>query len=668
MPELNTQKSQLQLSTEELLKKSEAFFSDAQFEQHQRIIQRFERAKQIRNIPSKYYDGMDYVSDYISNENLKNTYLTPKSNQSEVRVNTGTSEKKLDAVKNELLTINFETEVKAYDEDDLEIEQLGEDMQDMVHRSEEMEKEDDVWDEILDEALTQRIVYVRETFQPRTIKRGKETISIAKKELVSGLKVFPGDMTIPAYLWDTQPYVVTVDDVNYEYAKSLFGHLPNFDHVFPNKTERAVYMGGAFSYQFGELQDGRCEIITYASLPDDEYQVVINGVPMYEPKTELPWSYPAYNIKAFTIKAMSRNFLPGRPLTAMAKSMQALSNETIRLFIRKTQQSLEPPMASPKGGKIFSRNIFNPAAWTQGLRKSDFEKLLDHQGVTAGEMEMYKIIEQQVETFIGTPNVAQGIQGSREMSATEVLTVTKQFLKQLGSTIAALMRIKRDLTEMRTYTLLENYLDPTKRKYDEYSKEIEDVYRSFTINNKSLNHNVKGKKIIKLFPRDITTQEQESLHQFEQDQEAQGNPVKIRFINVKKLAKIPILWYYNTTIQDKEGTALDKVTFQDQLNQAAGILKLTGKPLNANVVTDSFERKWKAKDWFNVPPPEQSNQPPSPMDPNTQNVQSESQDLLKEIEKMSDQGSMGNQISRGTASGEKSAMQSMGAQEMATGV
>jgi hypothetical protein len=445
----------------------------------------------------------------------------------------------------------------------------------------------------------------------------------------------------------------------------LYGKEENFKYVVPNNTTRYEYLGGAFAYRFGELQDGEVEVVTYESLPDDECQIYLNGVPMYEPGHKLENSYPKYSLRAYTSKSMSRNFLGGRPLTSMAKSIQGIANETVRLMIRKFQQVLEPPMATPKSGKIYSSRIFDPGSWAQGMRKADFEKLIDHQGVTQGEFQMYSLIEQKIEEFIGTPNIAQGIQGSREMSATEVLTMQKQFLKQLGGVVAALMRMKRDLTEIRTYTILENYLDPIKRKYDEYAKEVEDVYRSFTIKNSNFPNNRKGKKIIKMFPRDINKEERRALYDYEEEEAKRGNNVRIKFVNVNKLRTIPINWYFNVYSEDKEGITFDKVTFQDQLNQGAAVSKLTGKPLNPDIVTDTFERKWKAKDWFNVQAPQGA---PMEGTPEEEKMKGGAQDLLKNIASMEQGGggdSLGEQVPRGLRGASTSANQNIAAQEAA---
>jgi hypothetical protein len=599
-------------------------------------LKRFENAKSQREQPSKFFDGMTYIQDYITNENNKNTYLTPKKNNSEIRINTGTSEKKLDTIKNELLAMAIDQEIQAFDENDLELEDVGNCMNDIVKRSRIQEDYEDIEDEATTELLSQRGVFIREKFEEKVTRDGKSKTGICKTEILSGLKVFPGNLSIPHYRWDDQPYIVTYDRISFTEAKMFYGHLPNFKYVIPNNTDRSEYLGGVFNYAFFDLDDGECEVITGEDLPNNEKYIMINGVPMYNEKKPLPYSGNMYFTRFFTNKSMSLSWLYGRPFTSMAKTMQAVSNEMIRMLMRKFYQSMEPPLAIPKSGKIYSRGIFDPGTITQGLRANDIESLIKHTGVNEAEFAMYKLIEQKVEEFIGTPDVAQGMQGSREMSATEVLTMQKQFLKQLGYTIAAKLRMNRDLVKIRITNILDNYLDPVGKMVGKDEKPF-DIYRSFTSDNSVFENKRKGRKVIKFLDRDLTDDEREELYRIEEAEKAKGNNIRVVFMNVKKLREFPKFWQVVSSIQEKEGTALDKVTFQEQLNQTAGIMKITGKIPNADIIAETFERKWKAQDWFQTVAPQGQD-----------TVGGEADQILKEIDALGgDQNSMGNQVSRG---------------------
>jgi len=106
-------------------------------------IDRLNKARDQRNQANKYFDGMDFVQDYVTNENAKNTYLRPKMNDGEVRVDVGTAEKKIEAIQNELLTMNLQPEVRAFTTDDQEIMELGNDFTDIIKRTNEIEKDEE---------------------------------------------------------------------------------------------------------------------------------------------------------------------------------------------------------------------------------------------------------------------------------------------------------------------------------------------------------------------------------------------------------------------------------------------------------------------------------------------------------------------------------------------
>ena len=601
---------------EKLLEQSLHLLSKEENEQYGFILDKLERARTLREQSSKFFDGMTYIQDYITNENNRNTFLTPKRNDSEVRVNTGTSEKKLDAIKNELLTMEFKHSIEAYDEFDKLDADLGEDMTDIVSRTylqERLPRRADSDSDATDELLSQRRAFRQEQMVTLS-RRGKKAMRFAHNRTVSGLKVFPGETSMSPYYWNLQPYIVIYDRYNYTTAKALFSHYENFQHVSPNKKQREQYLGQHFEYRFGELEDGEVEVITYESVPTNEYQILVNGIPMLPSNAPLPWTYPGYSVQFFTNKAMSTEWLYGRPFTAMAKTMQALSNETIRLLIRKFQQALEPPLAVPSSGKVYARKMWDPGAITQGLSKDDFEQMTSHSGVTPGEFSMYNLIEQKTEEFIGTPNLAQGMTGSREMSATEVLTLTKQFVKQLGYTVLAHLRMSDILAEQRVHTILDNYLAPVGKKLSSATNTPIDLYRSFTLPETVLANNQIGKKTVYLVDQDLTQGELEEVLEYERAQEKAGNNVRFSFLNVNRLKQFSKYWFVTSSVQDREGTALDKVMFQDQFNQATAITEVTGQRVNPGVVIENFERKWKAKDWFQRSGPTQDQSEVAPED------------------------------------------------------
>src|SRR3990167_6495113 len=170
------------------------------------------------------------------------------------------------------------------------------------------------------------------------------------------------------------------------------------------------------------------------------------------------------------LKPYGYDFSYGKPLTQSAKTLQALDNETIRNLIRKFRQALEPPLGVPKG-KVYSRDIWNPGAMAQGVKAGDFEKLIDHQGVTQSELAMFDLIEKKTNEFIGTSQT-EPLQGKTSVTATELNLAQKNAIKMLGNSVLAVMRLKERLTLLRVKNALLNYTKPVGKQFDPLEQKI----------------------------------------------------------------------------------------------------------------------------------------------------------------------------------------------------
>ena len=566
---------------------------------------RFEKAKQQRQQKYKAFDDLDYETDYYLNEEAANSYLRKKLNDDEVRINTGTTEKKVEAVHNELVSLNLQPEVRAFDLTDLEVKSLGQDITDLVLRTNEIEKDDDTYSEALFEFLTQRALFLEEVYSERAVldkRDGKRSIFVkqqCEKRVLCGLQVFLGDITIPAKDFDRQPYIFTYDRVPYEEAAVRYSRLKNWNFVkpgMPTQTDQD------FGYRLGVLETNEVEILIYQSYPDDEYQVILNGVPMYEVGEKLPWEHEGYNVKMFVLKPLGRKFAYGRSLVSSAKTLQALDNETIRNMVRKFRQAIEPPIGVVPG-KVYSKDIWMAGSVTQGVGKGDFERLIDHKGVTESEFRMLALIEEKVEEFVGVSKQFQGLDTPGDKTATEAVEQLKRALKMLGLSVAGAIRIKREMTFLRIYNILENYTKPVGKKVNPLTLRVEEVYQNFTRSDAMLSTGKRGRKIIQFTDKDLTRQDQEQLYDLESTMEAQGQPTEIRSINVKSLREIPLSWYVVVNQKQKEGSALDKAMFENQTAQAVQLSQIAGRPLNGDKLIEDFEFLWKTKDLFKAAPP-----------------------------------------------------------------
>lgn len=564
--------------------------------------QRLDSGRDQRTEPRREFDDNTYEADYALNQLAAHSYLRRKKNDDEVRVNTGTAEKKVELILNELLSMNFQPEVRAFDQDDLEVNQLGEDMADIVTRTNEIERDEDLYEDAYLELLTQRAVFIEEDYGPlptvaiRTGRTGKfRNDKHAQKRLISGLQIFLGDITIPAYRFHEQPWVVKYDRMLYEEAVKLYGDLPKWKYVKPGMPINDNY-GMWFKYRLGVLENREVEIVTYMSTADDEYNVIINGVMMYEPGTPLPWRHGGYNMSMIVVKPVSRFFAYGKQPIASAKTLQALADETIRNLVRKMRQAIEPPLGVASG-KVYGKDIWSPGAVTQGLPANSFSPLISHQGVTQSEFSMFQLITTKIDEFVGAYGVQQ-TPGMGTPSATQIVEQQKQSLKMLGLAVLAAQRMKREMTYLRLWNVFEHYLEPTGKTPDTVTKKLKAKFRSFTISSTNLGSGITGKKIIQFTDKQPTEKELAALYQAENKAAAEGRNVRFHLLDTNELRDFPLTWFVDVAPKERNSGALDRAMFTDQLNQVGAISQITGRLPNPDRIIANFEDTWKTKGLF----------------------------------------------------------------------
>jgi len=567
-----------------------------------------EKAKRQREQYSHYLDNHYFSEDYKLNEDAANSFLQPAKNKKDKAVNTGVTEKKIEVVEAELLSLNLEPEVRTSSLiDDIEYTELGDDMGAIIKRTNQIEKDKKMWRVAVHEMLTQRAVFIRDRITKRKIRDGSVTIVEARKEVIPATQVFLGDVSIPQYRYDDQPYIVTYERFDHRTIKSYWKDNPNFDFVVKGnlKVDEDSQSFG-FEYRMARIKEDEVEQVTIENIITGEKQVILNGVPMYEPGSKgikITGSYNGFTTRMFTLKSQSLNYAYGRPLTASSKYLQFLSNESIRLLIRKWYQALEPPMAMARG-RVPKKNIFDPATITKGIKAKDFEPLIKHTGVTQSEFNMQSFIESKAAEFIGQGNLQQGIQDKTERTAREISVLQAQAAKQLGNAVASYIEMVEEMSEIRLHTVLDNFLEPVSKRLNPSTNEVVDKFRQFTINNIDIGEGLTGKKVVQFSDRDLTNEELVGVKEFQDNQKKIGKNVKFSSINVKKLKKLPLNWFIVATPTQKDGSDLDKIMFQDKLTQGAAVAKLTGDQLNGSVVKEDYMNKWKAPGWFQQKAPQ----------------------------------------------------------------
>jgi hypothetical protein len=561
---------------------------------------RIKKAIEILNTRKREFDDLSLLQTYYSNRDAVNSYLVPKRNDTEVRVVGGATEKRIESIVNELISYNYQHELRFVDKDDLEIRDFGKIMEDTITRTNQQEDDDDVRTELAWELCSQPIVFVEELYE--TVDFGTHKEQIFRKRLRTALECFGGDPSLSAYKWNEQPFICVYDRMTLQRFKSLYSDSPNAQYVRGGQnTELDVY-GYETTFRLGFLAENEVEIVKYMSLVDDEIQIYANGVPLLPVGakfSEHVWMFKKYPVRCAIAKPTSRHFLYGRGYAQMMKFLQALSDETTRNIIRKFRQAIEPPRAVKNRETIYSRDIFEAGAITYGVDAEAIKKLVEHDGVTQGEMNVWQAVKTEIEEMSSRSATNLGVQAGKKQTATAVMQQQQEAVKMLGQIIIGYTRLTRECTDMRTCNILEQSTKPmTSIFVDNGVAKVKEAYRSFTLNNASFNSKT-GDHVIQFADRDVTEEEQNSIKEYEDEQEEYGKPVKISVINAKKLRSIPMRWYINIRSKPKETEDLDKLLYQDKLSQATQIAQVTGMQLNGDKVSGEFEETWRVKDWFN---------------------------------------------------------------------
>ena len=553
-------------------------------------------------------NDLDYETDHELNKRYANTYQVPKKNRDEVRISSPTIEKKVEVVANELLSLNLQPEINAFDTEDNEIKNLGKDFEDIVRRSNEIEKDEDFWREAVMMLLTQRAVFVRETNDKEQISPSKK-IHIAKKRLMSGLQVYLGDITIPAYRFQEQPYIILYFKRSYREAKRFYQSNPNWDFV----KAGTPLSDEPYYYRMNALEEDDVEELHIIDPSNNEYMVMINGVLMFDAPEKCPWTITddrRYNMTMVVLKGMGTDFAYGIPLVISARVVAALKDESLRLLVRKFQQAIEPPTAV-KQGKIFTRDIWKAGAIIQGAKASDFEVINpNNQGVNASEFNFFSKLEELTSEAVGTPDIAEAASQKGEQTATEVQLQQRNFIKNLGFSILSLMVLKRNVTYLRLYNQLENFTKPTKRKVDPFTKEIVNVFRRYSISGTKLRNGKKGRKVIQFSDQELTPDDKQDIFDFNRSETKKGRPTEFRVINVNRLHALNKIWFVTVTQTEREGSALERVMYADKFKQAQDISEITGRKINADKAIEDYETTWRAPGMFEEGGTPQSQQAP----------------------------------------------------------
>lgn len=545
------------------------------------LRKRMEIARNNRDKGHEEFDGMSYVSNYDLNERLANTFIAPKQNKEDTNFQSGTIRQKLFALLSPIINLNLSGDISAFDKDNLKIQALGDAMEDIILKTNELDSDDEKKFLRQYELLKHGTVFVEELWDERQKKvkkltgknkkfdgklglkwntQLKKAFARPSRNIIPGPNVYLGDIT--KYGMEEQPYIFTADVKPYEEAKMIFGEWDRWKNVSKSiKKFDASESASAFdpNWRLLDTQENQVEILRYQDKWNNEFAVLLNGTLMTPIGLPLPWGYEDYNLVQQNLEPIHIKFAYGKSLVARIRNKVALYDEMMRLAILKTQKSFMPPYVNISG-RVLSNRVLMPGKISHGIQPNTLVPINaeEAKGITNAELAMITQIEESINSETTSPTF-QGQRARGDPTATEIIELQRQAKMILGLTVFSVSMLEWKLEWLRLQNLLANWFNPQDEEVDEARNLIRNKYRQVSVERPIEGEGI-GQRIV------IPTKEIPSSQAIFQAEESlsqeQGLPIRLIFINPEEVTSSKLCWQIVIRPKEKRTSEVDKLMFR----------------------------------------------------------------------------------------------------------
>lgn len=569
------------------------------------VKKRLEFARDARNEARDEFDGQNYTQYHASNEKGANTYIEPKKNKYDNNFQSGTIRSKLMTLLSSISNLNLSPDISAFDSEDVEINRLGNAMEQIIFKTEELEGDEEKKILRQYELLKQGTVFVEEVWKEKYKmvntskkkfsgklegdwnKKLKKDLPQPERNIISGLGVYLGD--IRQYEMEKQPYIFTVQVMPYENAEKIFGEWDRWKFV-PKKIVRNENTKGdqdvLYGWHITEVEDNSVEIIKYQDKNPNEYAIFVNGILMTPKGLPFQWGWEGYNLAQQNLEPITQTFAYGKSLVARLKANTAILDEMLRLAVLKTQKSFAPPYFN-MSGRVLSSKIFMPGVITKGISSNQVMPANAHEtsGITTPEKLMIDML-QQTNDFNSISPQFQGQAQGGEQTATEVLTVQKQAKAAIGLMVNMCSLLEWKLSWLRLFNILENWFNPIDEVVNETRTALKNKYR--TVNRETpIEGEGQGRTMV--LSDDESHPAQEIYDKEEDIQKKTGTPTRIIYVNPKLLKSSKNVWQIVITPREKMTSELGKLMVERFIQMATVFPNVNYDEL-AKIFAESWEK------------------------------------------------------------------------------
>lgn len=582
-------------------------------EKHYRVttLSRLEQMRDERERRRPQFNDQSYSQWDDANIKADIAYIPPAKNKGDTRIVSGMTREKDSTLLSTCLSYDFEPNISAYDLSDMMIDEIGEEMEDLVRKSRQMEDYDSKRPLLYRGIIARGTYYAMEMYverydyekdlPPSYIKGAVSGVKWGEriKKSYEGCEVMgldPKKVFLGSYFTfniQDQDIVAVVDIISRDQGRSLYQGWERWKNV-PKKLNQvapaATTAGPTTSkwdqnWTLTEINPDQIERILVMKRFTNEMQIYLNGTQMLPVMDMGTDKLGQPIVSGFPLTCISPSgdypiakgdfepvdgFAISKGQPAKMKVDQEVQDEFLKLMILKTKQSFWPPMAN-NSGRVLTRQNFLPSVITDDIKKDSVYPLINAQGVTAGEFSFYELIKGMMEE----KSLSRGYEGqeNRDITATQVLENKKQQMLKLGLSLDGIIRFERDLGMLRLRNILTHWTKAQDSKIDTVRGNVKDIYRSFTIDNSKYGKRQKSQKVVQ-FTTDIAEIKKVDakgygIHKAEEKLKKEtGVESRYSFINPIALRNLKAHWYFTIVPNDKKDDTLSRMIFVQNIREA----------------------------------------------------------------------------------------------------
>jgi hypothetical protein len=585
-----------------------------------KILRELEKARTQRENSHAEFDDQTFSEYWESNAKAANSYIPPKINEFDVRTTTGTTKEKGNTVLSSLINFNLEPIIKGFDQDNVEVYELGLTMQDLIKKSRKIESpEYDVKKVLIyHELLSQGTVFVEDTqveFRlPNKIAKDFEMIDgkfsdfdwkegvdkvykYCSASLINNLNVYLGN--IREFDLEKQPYVAVRKLLTRAEAQSKYGKWGRWENVPRKVTKIAGDSEDGLSYNrwsLEPLEDGMVEEVKYYNKWSNDFMILLNGVPMFPVKRSkkgVLGTFPLssllgvceYPLAKGDIEPISQFFAYSKSIPAKTKVDQQIFDEMLKAIILKTRKSYQPPMAN-NTGKTLSKKIFYPGTIHNGVNPDKLQEIGNNIGVTPSEYNATEFIKRIIDSKSVSP-VLEGQSVTGQQTAREIIESKQQSMLKLGITILGVINLEKRLAKLRLYNILKYWTEPIDKRVETTKEGVEamvNVYRTESIDSEFEDGRT-GEKIVDFREGPFPTGEQ-ILAEEEILEAVRGRPVSKVYLDPQELRAIDYRWSIEINPTEKNTSSLKLAQFDEYIQKLLAMFVPLGKMPNIDYLAE----------------------------------------------------------------------------------